>query len=164
MVLHEQINKAPERPALDAKSWGRLWKLKIQDRLKLLLWKIAAEALKTKGALARILHCEEEVSFLCPFCHLALEDTIHLLVRCSVAFIMWRESPWAIHMDVLNPESAACLIGLVLNADRVLNVSKGSLNAFALNAAIVMDSLCFLCHKVIHEDARVVSGDLVDSI
>lgn len=89
MVLVEQSRTASERTILYGATWGRLWKLKLQDRLKLLLWKVAAGALKTKGALARIIHCEEEEGFLCPFCHLVLEDTLHLLVGCSIACIFF---------------------------------------------------------------------------
>lgn len=67
-------------------------------------------------------------------------------------------------MDALNFNTAGELIGTELNADSVLNVSQGRLNAFALNAAIVIDCLWFLHNKVVHDDERVDSGKLVASI
>ncbi|KAB1213575.1 hypothetical protein CJ030_MR5G010506 [Morella rubra] len=149
---------------LDKASWGRLWKLKLHDRLKMLLWQIAAGALKNKGALARVLGREEEESFLCSFCRQAPEDSIHLLVRCSVACIAWRESPWAFPMDALNLGSTEALIGTVLNVDRVLNISKGQLHAFALNAAIIFDCLWFLRNKIVHENVQVDTSLLILSI
>lgn len=63
LVVVEQNRKGPERSFLDAATWGRLWKLKLQDRLKLTLWKVTAGALETRGAPARILRCEDEVAF-----------------------------------------------------------------------------------------------------
>lgn len=67
-------------------------------------------------------------------------------------------------MDALNLGSAEALIGTILNADRVLNVSKGKLHAFALNAAIIFDCLWFLLNKVVHENVRVDTTLLILSI
>lgn len=55
LVEVEQRRRALAAQAMDATSWNRVWKLKLQDKLKLMLWKVAAGAIKTKGALGRIL-------------------------------------------------------------------------------------------------------------
>lgn len=52
-----------------------------------MLWKVAAGALKTKGKLGRLLRREDEEAFVCPLCKLVPEDTLHLMVTCSVATI-----------------------------------------------------------------------------
>ncbi|KAB1223477.1 hypothetical protein CJ030_MR2G012474 [Morella rubra] len=92
VVVSEQIQRAPLRPALDEASWGKLWKLRLQDRLKILLWQVAAGALKTKGSLARILGCEEEESFQCPLCRKLRR--IASIYWCGVAWLaLLGESP-----------------------------------------------------------------------
>lgn len=164
LVVAEQSMRGPERLVLDASTWGRLWKVNLQDNLKLTLWKVAAGVLKTRGALARILHYEDENAFQCPFCKKSLEDSIHLLVRCSVASIAWRESSWAILMDALNLETSGELIKMVLLAESTIQINKGSLDAFVLNVVVVIDSLWFLRNKIIHENAQVDIGELVTSI
>lgn len=164
LVIFEHLRSPPDRVVLDVGSWEKLWRLKLQDRLKLTLWKVASGVLKTRGNLARILHCEDEAAFQCHFCKQYPEDTIHLLVRCSVAAIPRRESPWAIPMDSLDLVSPRDLIYTVLNADSVLRVSKACLNDFSLNAAIVIDSLWFLRNKIIHEEVDVDVDGLVGSI
>lgn len=105
--LAVQGAQAPAVMPLDKKSWSILWKAKLQDRLKLLLWKVAVGALKSRGALGRILQRENEEQFQCPLCRSAPEDTLHLLVNCNVATKIWRESPWAIRMDCIPFASAA---------------------------------------------------------
>lgn len=49
LVRKEQNRLSPEAIGLNGEAWGRLWKLKLQDRLKLTLLKVAAGALKTSG-------------------------------------------------------------------------------------------------------------------
>lgn len=46
----------------------------------MVLWKVAARALKTKGGLGRLLDRSEEEAFQCPLCQEFPEDTVHLLV------------------------------------------------------------------------------------
>lgn len=119
--------------------------------------------LRTKGALGRIPHCEYE-GFLYPLCGQAPEDTIHLLVQCSVATIAWRESPWAVQVDRLGLDSPELLISTMLHADSVLHLAKDHLKAFALIATVVLNNLWFLRNKIIQQEARVDIKVLVDAI
>lgn len=54
-----------------------------------MIWKVAVGALKTRGALGKILWQEIEEQFLCPLCKFAPEDSLHLLVFCNVATKVW---------------------------------------------------------------------------
>lgn len=164
LVLSQQRLRAPDHAVLDSGTWMRLWKLKLQDKLKLLLWKVATGAMRTMGALGRILHTEFEEGFLCLLCGQMPEDAIHLFVHCSVANIAWRESPGAVQIDMLSLDSTATLISTVLHADSVLHLDKDNLKAFALNATVVLDSLWFLRNKITHEGARVDILGLIDTI
>lgn len=81
-----------------------------------------------------------------------------------MATIAWRESLWAVPMDVLQMESPVELIRLILFADRDLNINKESLKAFALNVAIVIDCLWFLRNKIIHDGVEIDLGKLLATI
>lgn len=50
---------------------------------------------------------------------------------------------------------------IILNADRILNLQSSDLNAFALNAAIIMDVIWEACNKVVHHSQPVVDKDLI---
>lgn len=78
----------------------------------MMLWKVAARALKTRGALGKRLNKEEDDEFLCPLCKQATEDTLHLILKCLVACVVWRESNWAIRWEAL---PMANLVELVVN-------------------------------------------------
>ncbi|KAB1208754.1 hypothetical protein CJ030_MR6G005863 [Morella rubra] len=67
-------------------------------------------------------------------------------------------------MDSLSFLSPAALITAILQADSVFNIAVGSLKAFILNAAIVMDCLWFTRNKIIHEDAQVDTRVLISLI
>lgn len=61
----------------------------MQDRPKLMLWKVASGALKTRGLLGRIFHQENEEAFKCLMCQQDLEESLHLLVYCPIACTAW---------------------------------------------------------------------------
>lgn len=83
-------NQRVSNMIVEKETWEKLWKCKIQDWLKLMLWKVGADAFKTRGGLGRILHCEDSKEFLCPLCRNGVEDTIHLIAFCDVASQAWR--------------------------------------------------------------------------
>lgn len=144
--------------------WEYLWKLRIQDRLKLLLWKVASGALKTRAALGRVLHAKQEEQFLCPICRQRPEDTLHLLVTCRFADAVWRESSWAISLSRLPLHSPAELISTILNEDSVLGLDRKLLRAFILNAALVFDVIWHSRNLVVHEDTRPDVGGMIERL
>lgn len=86
------MNRAPSNLLLRRRTWDKLWKLRVQDRLKLILWKVEVGAIKTREALGRIFHREDEDQFRCPLCKDFPEDTLHLFVHCHVVEKAWCES------------------------------------------------------------------------
>lgn len=53
--------------------WKRIWKLKMQHRLRLLLWKVAAHALPLRSRMGLFGDSPEAYSLYCPFCKLHSE-------------------------------------------------------------------------------------------
>lgn len=80
---------------LPEEEWKLLWRIPMQDRLKLFLWKVVWNCLPSKAKMDRFSNRPEEESY-CVFCHQHVESLIHIFFECPVAQIMWREAPWPI--------------------------------------------------------------------
>jgi hypothetical protein len=78
---------------LDPNQWKLLWKLKLNARLKLLLWKIAWDLLPSKTRLNTIFPIPVADS-LCPLFSMEEDSLHHLFLRCSFARIAWTSSFW----------------------------------------------------------------------
>jgi hypothetical protein len=66
---------------LNPNSWKKLWKLQLNDRLKLFLWKIFWDILHTKTRLNSFLSFPPSKLF-CPLCKSEPDSIPHLLFRC----------------------------------------------------------------------------------
>ena len=66
-------------PSNKAAIQGLVWKLKIHDRLKMHLWRVAADCLPTKTTLARFTNNDDTI---CMLCKTDEEICLHLFVYC----------------------------------------------------------------------------------
>jgi hypothetical protein len=73
--------------------WKSLWKLKLNARLLLFLWKIAWNLLPTKTSLKALFHIPTSGS-LCPLCNSEEESLSHLFFNYVFAKVAWRSSFW----------------------------------------------------------------------
>jgi hypothetical protein len=70
--------------------WKAIWKLNLNDRLKIFIWKIAWNMLPTRERLSQI-----SISILdpsCPLCKVATDSLQHLFFECFYARVVWRHS------------------------------------------------------------------------
>jgi hypothetical protein len=74
-------------------NWKLLWKLNLNDRLKLFLWKIAWDIVPSKSRLNSIFPIPQ-ADLVCPLCNVEEDSLSHLFFRCFFATISWRLSPW----------------------------------------------------------------------
>lgn len=74
--------------------WKMLWRLKIHEHLKILLWKLAWDILPTRGKIAERIEGSGEEETLCGLCNCAVEPSKYILLDCVYARILWRHSPW----------------------------------------------------------------------
>lgn len=74
--------------------WQDLWKLKVHDRLKLLLWKVVWEVMPTKVTVAARVgsNGRRDVDLLCALCGEHSETLHHLLLLCPFSCAVWSES------------------------------------------------------------------------
>ena len=66
----------------NAVMWQKLWKMKIHERVKMLVWRIGVNILPTKENLAQRLGLEDQE---CSLCHEEIEYCTHLFFQCNVA-------------------------------------------------------------------------------
>ena len=93
-------------------NWANLWKLKLHDRLKMLIWRIGSDVLLTKSNLALRLDLSDTC---CPFCHKKTENLVHLFFKCEIAIAIWFGSCWGLHSDQLDVNSSVDIVELVTN-------------------------------------------------
>lgn len=63
--------------------WGKLWKLKIHDRMKLFLWRVMADAIPTRARMV----CGDE------------ETLLHLFKECQGARTIAFASVWGFRLE-----------------------------------------------------------------
>lgn len=83
-----------EHISLQAKEWDKFWKIQVQDRLKLFMWKCLHSALPLRGLIARFQSLGAPLLTICPLCGMDIEYAEHLFINCQVACVVWLEFPW----------------------------------------------------------------------
>jgi hypothetical protein len=105
------INHAPAQ-IVDESLWSQLWKLKIHDRYKLLVWRIATGILPTRLTVAQKLGAGDSS---CPLCQDCEESIDHLFFKCSVSRAIWFGSSRAIHSSLLTITSSQDILKFICN-------------------------------------------------
>jgi hypothetical protein len=82
---------SPTSSSVSSPFWKSIWKLNLNDRLRLFLWKIAWNILPTKEHLGLLFPISNS---LCPLCKVADDSLSHLFFECFFARVVWRLSFW----------------------------------------------------------------------
>jgi hypothetical protein len=72
-----------------SKAWHKHWDLKLQARLKHLLWKIAWNMIPSQANIGRFVVSAEEGVWKCPFCKGPSETLSHIILECD---FLWNSS------------------------------------------------------------------------
>lgn len=73
-------------------NWMQIWRLKVPQRVKILLWRMARGCLPPQCNLARChIPCEEE----CPMCTNGTESDLHLFFQCTQVVQVWSVTNFA---------------------------------------------------------------------
>ena len=81
---------------LSLEDWSCLWGLKMQHRLKHLLWKMAWNILLVRASLARFVNLMDLDPLCYPFCKGPQESISHIMLEYSFAKILWKSSHWPV--------------------------------------------------------------------
>ncbi|KAB1219217.1 hypothetical protein CJ030_MR3G001300 [Morella rubra] len=139
----------------EEKDWRFLWQLKIQDRLKLFLWRCALDAFPFRGKIQAIVGRGNDEYGLCPLCSDFCETGLHLFFSCRVAKALWRECAWPLHVEQLPFDYLAQLVRTLSQPHRFLHVFEDRQRDFSLCVAIVLDSIWFWRNRVVHQGLEV---------
>ncbi len=92
--------------------WKALWKCKIHEALKTLVWRIGSATLPTNlNMFSRI----SKGSPLCPLCGVDAESAPHLFFRCKATKLFWFRTSWGIRADLLPVFNDIDIVKMVVN-------------------------------------------------
>jgi hypothetical protein len=83
---HRLLQPSPVLPT----SWKGLWKLKLNHRLQLFLWKMVWNIFPTKSRISLSIHSGLDTSFF--LCSHSTDSLFHLFFSCPVARVIWKNS------------------------------------------------------------------------
>ena len=131
--------------------WQTLLGLKLQARLKHLLWKIAWNILPCRDNIGRFVYSEDVNAWVCPFCKGPLETLNHIFLECDLARILWRTSPWPLLISSFAARPISDWIIAIIYPSTKLDIPFADTRNFQIYAALVMDVIWFSRNKLIHE-------------
>lgn len=93
-------------------NWGKLWKLNMPERTKMLIWRIGVNVLPTRDNLFKRLDISDPS---CVICKEEAEDPSHLFFKCLIAKAIWFTAYWGFKVDKANITSAEDITKMVID-------------------------------------------------
>jgi hypothetical protein len=143
--------------------WKSLWKLKLNARLLLFLWKIAWNLLPTKTRLKALFHIPA-LDSLCPLCSSEEESLSHLFFNCIFARVAWRSSFWPLDSSAWSSFSPSHWIEGILAPHSVLGIPLADCHLFQIYASVLCDQIWYARNKAVHEGSIQDISTLASSI
>ncbi len=139
------------QPSLVDPILGKIWKTHLHERLKLLIWRIAAGLLPTKDSIARF---APSVNQTCVLCEHQNESIMHLFWHCDVARALWFDGGY-IQTDDISISNSLHLVDFLISPPPKFQIFGSFHEEFLLLGAIIMDQLWKLKNSKIHEGSSV---------
>jgi hypothetical protein len=92
--------------------WKKLWKSKLHEKFKVLLWRVAIGALPLNIRCA-LEGCEDEK--MCSLCGIQEESEVHLFKDCHVAKMAWFGTKLCIRLEKFQINSRLDLVNLFID-------------------------------------------------
>jgi hypothetical protein len=134
--------------------WKKLWKLNLNDRLRLFLWKIAWNILPTTSRINSILPLPNRQPE-CPLCKIAYDSLHHLFFNCIFARFVWRHSFWPLDSSAFDFNTMADWIQHIISPGISLNIPSIDHHKFQIFAVVTCDLLWFYRNKFYHEGITI---------
>ena len=78
---------------------GQVWKTKIHEWHKMLLWRISADCLPTKEKIGKFSELPDD---MCLLCNSEKESALHIFTKCPLTKALWFGCQWGIRLDDFN--------------------------------------------------------------
>jgi hypothetical protein len=89
--------------------------------------------------------------WVCPFCNGPLETLNHIFLDCDLARFLWRTSPWPLLLSSFAAKPISERIIAIIYPFVKLAIPIANIQRFQIFAALVMDTIWFSKHKLIHD-------------
>jgi hypothetical protein len=141
-------------PPMSSSQWKLLWKINLNDILKLFLWKIAWDIVPSKSRLNEVFPISPS-NLVCPLCNVEDESLSHLFFSCFFVRISWRLSPWPLDSLKWSSLSLSDWINGILTPNIVFGIPLVDLQyLFQIFATILCDFLWCSRNQAIHKGVR----------
>lgn len=129
--------------------------MKLHDRFKILVWRIASGVLPTKLNFAQKVGLQDTH---CPFCLDEEESLEHLFFKCHISRAIWFGSMWALRSDLISLSTCKDFIKFVCEPPISTPATMGVniLNAStSIQFALTLDCIWNLRNKVSYSDHKI---------
>ena len=144
-------NPHPNQSSLSDKMWKNIWKIRVPERVKMLLWRIATNAIPVKEVLGQRVELDNQE---CILCQDGQETISHLFFHCPVARAIWFSACWGLRAHNHNIRSNTDIIKLILNPP---NPSASDIDEELISStmAFILDEIWYLRNQVNFQDGTV---------
>ena len=118
--------------------WKMLWKSKMHERLKLLLWRIVCKSLLIREILNKRFPI---LDISCPVCGEDVETIEHIFICCHIIVQAWANLVWPLNMDVFKDMNIDKWIKIITNSREMLKIHGKEAKEFTLFAAVLCDQI-----------------------
>lgn len=140
--------------ASDKSIWKEIWTAKIHERIKMFLWRLAADVLPLKGT---IFESTGKGDPSCSFCGFTKEMSSHLLVECPVARAMAFSSKWGLRLDSVASSNAQELVKWCMNPSHQLCSNLGRKDYTSLLLATFLYIIWELRNDKVYENRSSIA-------
>lgn len=152
--LIDQLEHFNCRGTMEERFWKKLLKSKIQDQLKLMLWKLASNSLLVRGKMGFLRTNSEDVLNHCLIYNIETESVEHLFLQCKISQILWQHGTWPLNIEVYAQLNIEDWFHIILNPKQSLGLPDSQYQNFILFVALLLDGVWFLRNKVVHNEGN----------
>ena len=118
--------------------WKMLWKSKMHEWLKLLLWRIVCKSLPAQETLSNRFPIPD---ISCPVCGEEVETVEHVFIHSPITIQAWANSIWPLNMDVFKDINIDKWIKIIINPREMLKIQGKEAKEFTLFAVVLYDQI-----------------------
>ena len=131
--------------------WMKLWKARMLERMKMLLWRIGTNSISTKENLSCRL---EHIDPVCTLCKSESELCVHLFFECHISRALWYMACWGFRPDQNMVQTFEDIIKLVLEP-AVSTLPTYDKWLITLNMAFILEEIWHLQNNILFQDAQI---------
>ena len=133
----------------------------MHERLKLLLWQVAAGLLPTKDSLVKF---AVSLNPTCVLCEKMDESIVHLLWNCDLARAIWFGSAWSIHTNCIPVHNPTKIMENLISPPPEFQINGDLCEEFLLTGAIIIDQLWKYRNSKVHEGSTLCAKKILRNV